>query len=185
MTLQRSAHMTLDAPANKVDLEGWLFGLTDAEYQACARGHHAAGVFNDEHGRGMVNVESIGGNLIVQHYRALMAERSKVEMYSAKSRVYLLHLVPVPASVRWVLTVTPTTTSSSEFTCTVDVDLHPVLRVMGSLMALGTFLKRHVDEETAGFAADISRKLRRQATRDVGVEKETSREFEFASHAGR
>jgi hypothetical protein len=27
-------------------------------------------------------------------------------------------------------------------------------------MALGTFLKRHVDEETGGFAADITRKCR-------------------------
>ena len=40
-----------------------------------------------------------------------------------------------------------------------------LLRVMGSLMALGMFLKRHVDEETAGFVADISRKHRRSATR--------------------
>ena len=72
----------------------------------------------------------------------------------------MLHLVPVVASVRWMLTVTSRTASSSEFTCTVNVDLHPALRVMGSLMALGIFLKRHVDEETAGFVADISRKHR-------------------------
>jgi hypothetical protein len=71
--------MTLDVPCAEIDLESWLFGLSDAEYQACARGHQAAGVFNDEHGRGMVNVESIGGNLIVQHYRAVRAERSDTE----------------------------------------------------------------------------------------------------------
>ena len=157
-TVHRAARMTLDVPTTEVDLENWLFGLSDEEYQACARGHHAAGVFNDEHGRGMVNVESIGGNLIVQHYRAVRAERTNVEMYSAASRVYLLHLVPVAASVRWTLTATPKTASSSEFTCTVDVDLHPVLRVLSRLMALGTFLKRHVDEETRGFVADVSRK---------------------------
>ena len=152
--------MTLDVPSNEVDLENWLFRLSDAEYQACARGHHAAGTFHDEQGRGMVNVESIGGNLIIQHYRAIRTERSDIEMYSASSRVYLLHLVPVPASVRWLITVRPETASSSEFTCTVQVHLHPVLRVMGSFMALGMFLKRHVEEETAGFIADISRKHR-------------------------
>jgi hypothetical protein len=160
MALQRTGHVILDIASAEIDLESWLFALSHEEYQACARGHRAAGVFHDERGRGMVNVESIGGNLIIQHYRALRAERSQVEMYSAASTVYLLHLAPVTASVRWVLTMTPNTPSSSELTCTVQVDLHPVLRAMGSLMALGTFLKRHVDEETGGFAADISRKHR-------------------------
>jgi hypothetical protein len=158
MTLRRTAHATLDVPSAEVDLENWLFALSDEEYQACARGHRAAGVFTDEHGRGMVNVESIGGNLIIQHYRAVRTDPSDVEMYSASSRVYLLHLVPVGASVRWLLTVTPTSASTSEFTCTVEVLLHPLLRVMSRLMALGTFLKRHVDEEATGFAADITRK---------------------------
>lgn len=156
MTLQRTARATLDMPSDDLDLESWLFGLSDAEYQACARGHRAAGVFSDEHGRGSINVESIGGNLIIQHYRTVHKEPSFVEMYSAASRVYLLHLAPVTASVRWTLTVTPTTASSSEFTCTVDVTLRPVLSMLGRLMASGTFLRRHVEEETGGFAADIS-----------------------------
>lgn len=107
----------------------------------------------------MVNVESIGGNLLVQHYRLVRGSRNDVEMYSRASRVYLLHLVPVTASVRWWLKVTPKTDSSSEFTCTVQVDLHPVLRVLGSLMAAGPFLGRHVAEETPGFVADLTRKL--------------------------
>ena len=103
MNLQRVARATLEVPAAEVDLESWLFGLSDEEYQACARGHHGAGVFDDERGRGMVNVESIGGNLIVQHYRPVRAERARTEMYSAASKVFLLHLVPVVASVRWTL----------------------------------------------------------------------------------
>ena len=158
MILQRVARATLGVPAADVDLESWLFGLSDAEYQACARGHHGAGVFNDDQGRGMVNVESIGGNLIVQHYRPVRAERSRTEMYSAASKVFLLHLVPVVASVRWTLDLAPTTASSSELTCTVHVDLHPVLGVMARLMAGGMFLGRHVNEETNGFVADINRK---------------------------
>ena len=137
MTLGWTAHATLDVPAGEVDLETWLFGLSDEEYQACARGHRAAGVFTDELGRGTVNVESIGGNLIIQHYRAVRAEPSAVEMYSTASTVYLLHTVPVTASVRWLLTVTPRTASTSE-----------------------SFLERHVNEETGGFASDITRKCR-------------------------
>jgi hypothetical protein len=37
----------------------------------------------------MINVESIGGNLIVQHYRPVRADRDYVEMYSPASRVYV------------------------------------------------------------------------------------------------
>src|SRR5262245_22921017 len=160
MTLRRTSRASLDVPGEEINLEAWLFGLSDEEYQACARGHKAAGVFDDELGRGMVNVESIGGNLIIQHYRAIRLNPSDVEMYSATSKVYLLHLVPVPASVRWLLAVTPTTASTCEFVCTVEVQLHPVLRAMGRLMALGTFLRRHVEEETRGFAENITRKGR-------------------------
>ena len=67
MPVTRSVQVTLNAPADEIDLEAWIFGLSDADYQACARGHHGAGVFTDEQGRGMINVESVGGNLIVQH----------------------------------------------------------------------------------------------------------------------
>lgn len=158
MTVRRTARATLDVPSDEVDLAGWLFGLSDKEYQACARGHRAAGSFTDEQGRGTINVESIGGNLIIQHYRPVHTEPARVEMYSAASRVYLLHLVPVRASVRWTLTLTPTSASSSELTCSVEVVLAPVLAMLGRLMASGVFLKRHVHGETPAFAADISRK---------------------------
>jgi hypothetical protein len=158
VTLRRTANTELDVPCADIDLESWLFGLSDEEYQACARGHRAAGVFTDDHGRGSVNVESIGGNLLIQHYRLVRGERSHVEMFSAASRVYLLHVVPVVGTVRWTLTVTPKTASTSAFTCTVEVALHPVLKALSNLMAAGTFLRQHVDEETRGFAADIARK---------------------------
>jgi hypothetical protein len=49
----------------------------------------------DEQGRGMVSVESIGGNLIIQHYRCVRADRSSVEMYSPASRLYFFHLIPL------------------------------------------------------------------------------------------
>jgi hypothetical protein len=170
MTLRRTAHATLDVSIEEIDLDSWLFGLSDEEYQACARGHRAAGIFTDEHGRGTVNVESIGGNLLIQHYRCVRSGLSEIEMYSAASNVYLLHLIPVRGSVRWMLTVTQTTESSSLLNCTVEVGLHPVLRTLGRLMAVGTFLGRHVDEETPNFAADITRKHRARAT-DRGDER--------------
>jgi hypothetical protein len=140
-------------------------------------------VYTDELGRGSINVESIGGNLIIQHYRAVRTDPSDVEKYSAASTVYLLHLIPVAASVRWLLTVTSTTASASEFTCTVEVQLHPRLRAMGRLMALGTVLKRHVDEETGGFAADITRKCRALQVAWRNTDGHRSHNLEGRSHA--
>ena len=161
MAISHTAHATLNAPSGEIDIEAWLFGLSDGDYQACARGHRGAGVFADEQGRGMVNVESIGGNLIVQHYRSVHADRGSVEMYSPASRVYLFHLVPVAAGVRWTLGVTPKGATSSDLACTVEVHLRPVLGVLARVSFLGHFLASHVDEEAHGFAADITRKIRR------------------------
>ena len=160
MSISHTAHVTLSEPSDQIDLEAWLFGLSDSDYQACAKGHQAAGVFIDEQGRGMINVESIGGNLIVQHYRLVHGERALVEMHSPASRVYLFHLIPVAAGVRWTLEATPETATASDFACTVQVDLPPVLAFLGRLSLLGYFLGRHVDEEARGFAADITRKSR-------------------------
>ncbi len=158
MGIARTARAALDVPSDAVDVEAWLFALSDADYQACAAGHRGAGVSSDALGWGMVNVESIGGNLIVQHYRCVQADRGSVEMYSPASRVYLLHLVPVTAAVRWTVAVTPRSATASELTCVVEVDLPAGLGLLAGLSLLGRFLGRHVAEEARGFADDIGRK---------------------------
>ena len=65
----------IDAPIDQVDLEKWLFTLSDSEYQAAAHGHRAAGTFTEDGVRGTINVESIGGTLMVQHYHEVSAGR--------------------------------------------------------------------------------------------------------------
>ena len=45
MPISHIAHTTLNAPSDEIDLEAWLLGLSDADYQACAKGHRGAGVF--------------------------------------------------------------------------------------------------------------------------------------------
>ena len=84
-------------------------------------------------------------------------------MYSRASRVYLFHLVPVAAAVRWTLEVTPRSPTAADLACTVQVDLPPVLALLARLSLLGHFLGRHVDEEARGFAADIARKVQHPA----------------------
>ncbi|WP_459799899.1 hypothetical protein [Herbidospora sp. RD11066] len=163
MAIKHTAYATPDVPVADIDLENWLFTLSDEEYQACARGHHGAGTFVDDLGRGMVNTESVGGHLIVQHYRPVRAEKSFVEMYSAASRIYLFHLVPVSGAVRWTLTITPDSATTSRFSCSVEVILPPVPAVLARLILLGVFIRRHCEEETALFSADMVRKVRAAA----------------------
>lgn len=158
MPISHTANVTVNEPSDQIDLGAWIFGLSDEDYQACARGHHGAGTYADEQGRGMVNVESVGGHLIVQHYRAVHADRPSVELYSAASRVYLFHLVPVAAAVRWKLGVTHKSPTTSDFTCTVEVNLPAILQGVARLSFLGHFLRQHVNEEATGFAVDITRK---------------------------
>jgi hypothetical protein len=157
--MKHTGHTTLAAPIEQIDLNEWLFTLSDADYQACARGHRAAGVFVQDGVRGMVNVEAMGGHLIVQHYQEVTATPSYVEMVSERSRVYLFHLIPATIQVRWTMSATARTADSSDFRCTVELTLNPVLRVLGGLSALSVAIRAHTREETQRFADDIIRKI--------------------------
>jgi hypothetical protein len=150
----------LNAPIERINLADWIFNLCDSEYQATVRGHRAAGTFSDRGTRGTINVESMGGHLIIQHYREVRTEPSYVQLRSDNSRAYLFHLVPVAVQVRWTMQATARTADSSDFTCTVEVTLPPVVHVLSKMTALGYFIRKHTLEETVGFANDISRKLR-------------------------
>ncbi|MBE8518433.1 hypothetical protein ILP97_13115 [Amycolatopsis sp. H6(2020)] len=158
--MKHTGHTTLAAPIERIDLANWLFTLSDTDYQACSRGHRAAGVFVQDGVRGMVNVEAMGGHLIVQHYRELTATANHVEMLSERSRVYLFHLVPATIQVRWTMSGTARTADTTDFRCTVELTLPPLLRVLGRLSALGFAIRAHTREETRLFADDILRKVR-------------------------
>ncbi|MET0134295.1 MAG: hypothetical protein ABW215_11955 [Kibdelosporangium sp.] len=157
--MKHTGMVTLNVPADRVDLEDWLFTLSDAEYQACARGHRAAGTFVQGGLRGSVNVEAIGGHLIVQHYQEVSAKPSRVEMLSKRSRVYLFHLVPATIQVRWTMAVEARTENTSEFRCTVELTMAPLLRFLGAMSLLGFAIRAHTVEETKLFGDDIVRKI--------------------------
>ncbi len=157
--MKHTGHTTLNAPIDRIDLDNWLFTLSDAEYQATARGHRAAGTFVQDGVRGMVNVEAMGGHLIIQHYREVSATPAHVEMVSERSRVYLFHLVPATVQVRWTMSAIARTAETSDFQCTVELTLPPLLRALGALSALGLAIRAHTREETQRFADDIIRKI--------------------------
>lgn len=149
----------INHPANRIDLMAWLSTLSDRDYQACSRSHRAAGTFRESGTLGMVNVESIGGHLLVQHYLAAKSTPSHVVMHSKCSRVYIMHLVPATIEVIWTLQVEPKNDRSSVLHCTVEARMSALLAFVATLAILPLFLRRHVQEEAPLFARDIARKV--------------------------
>jgi hypothetical protein len=85
MTLVQSEETAIvRAPIDAIDIAQWLFHLPDAEYQRCAPTDHiAAGYTTTDDGRPMsINVEQIGGSLLVQHYVAEVHEPHHCRMVS-------------------------------------------------------------------------------------------------------
>ena len=74
----------INAPLEKVDLGRWLAGLTDAEYQACAVPDHKACGWSRNAAGDLVsiNVEEVGGVLLIQHYVAEILEPHHCRMVS-------------------------------------------------------------------------------------------------------
>ncbi len=66
---ESSFSVTINAPIAKVDIPSWCFSLPESEYLACSPAHCTAAATTAPDGRRMsINVEILGGTLIVQHY---------------------------------------------------------------------------------------------------------------------
>ena len=66
----------INAPIETIDIPAWCFNLSETEYQGCSPAHVAAGFTTAPDGRRMsINVEIIGGSLMVQHYVETLGEK--------------------------------------------------------------------------------------------------------------
>jgi len=108
--------VVINVPLESVDLGTWLTRLTDAEYQACAvPDHRAAGWSRNAAGDLVsINVEEVGGALLIQHYVAEILEPHHCRMVS-------LSEVQTPdgwqyQQVIWDLSVTELDSDHSTFT---------------------------------------------------------------------
>lgn len=74
---------TINAPIDKVDIPAWCFSLPEKEYQGCSPAHIAAGFTTAPDGRRMsINVEVIGGSLMVQHYVETLGRKDHLVLES-------------------------------------------------------------------------------------------------------
>lgn len=106
---------TINAPIDKVDIPAWCFSLPEKEYQGCSPAHIAAGFTTAPDGRRMsINVEVIGGSLMVQHYVETLGRKdhlvleSESDIFTPTGRTTL--------HIRWELSVRPIDERSCEFT---------------------------------------------------------------------
>jgi hypothetical protein len=78
-----------NAPLDKVDVPKWCFSLAEADYQGCSPAHIAAGLTSSPEGKRMsINVEVIGGSLMVQHYVGTLGKRDHLILDSMSGRVH-------------------------------------------------------------------------------------------------
>lgn len=106
----------------------------------------------------MVNVESIAGALIIQHYRTELLEANHVRLFSESSRAYLMHLLPFRLQVGWEMQVSSVSPAESRLRCTIDVRNPRWVRFVGLFNATNYWTRQHLIEGTKGFAHDLTRK---------------------------
>lgn len=145
-------------PLSAIHLDEWLFNLSEKDYKACARGHRAVGTNGGPQFDGVVNVESIAGALIIQHYRTELLEANHVRLFSERSRAYLVHLVPFHLQVGWEMQVSSVSAEESRLRCAIDVRNPLWVRCVDLFNATNYWIHQHLIEETKGFAHDLTRK---------------------------
>ena len=145
-------------PLSAIRLDEWLFNLSEQDYKACAPGHRAVGTNGGSRFVGMVNVESMAGALIIQHYRTEVLEARHVRLFSERSRAYLMHIIPFHLQVTWEMRVTSISPEESLLQCAIEVKNLAWVRLVGLFNATNYWIRKHLIEETHGFANDLTRK---------------------------
>ncbi len=105
----------INAPIERIDIPRWCFTLPEKEYQSCSPAHIAAGFTTAPDGTRMsINVETIGGSLMVQHYVETLGEKdhlildSDSDVFSPTGRITI--------HVTWELSVKAIDAGRCEFT---------------------------------------------------------------------
>src|SRR5215470_18885539 len=73
----------INTQIDKVDIPAWCFSLPEKEYQGCSPAHVSAGSTMTPDGKRMsVNVEIIGGSLMVQHFVETLGDKDHLVLDS-------------------------------------------------------------------------------------------------------
>ncbi|TCR70997.1 hypothetical protein [Rhizobium sp. BK376] len=155
----------INAPIEKIDIPKWCFGITEEEYLSCSPAHIAAGSTKTPYGKRVaINVETIGGSLMVQHFIETLAKKdhlildSDSDIFTPNGRT-MVH-------VRWELTAKKIAEDRCELTTHVQSFATDEMRALLERQGIPFDLLRtqnhpiaqaHNDAETPLFAASIGR----------------------------
>ena len=124
--VESSFSAIINAPIETVDIPAWCFNLTESEYQSCSPAHCSAGATTAPDGRRMsINVEILGGSLMVQHYVEDIAKPDHLRLVS-NSDVFT-PTGRIKIGVIWDLSVKKIDDKTCEFTNTVHSSATPEL----------------------------------------------------------
>ncbi|MEJ0050123.1 MAG: hypothetical protein WDN02_02715 [Methylovirgula sp.] len=166
---ESTAKFHINAPTAAIDITDWLYNVPESEYAACtpiSKAHVSAGFTTSPDGKPMsINVEDIGGALIVEHYNPVISEKLHCRVESVST--LLIGRIYTTARVTWELIATPKSGTHHEFTNNVWV--HTTEKYDQYLEALRIpyeearhrfqlAIEAHNAEETPYFAAGIEKK---------------------------
>jgi hypothetical protein len=168
--VESSFSATIHAPIEKIDIPSWCFTLPESEYQACSPAHCSAAATSGPDGRRMsINVEIIGGSLMVQHYTEEISKRDHLRLVSNSDLFTPTGRTKI--DVVWELSVRKVDDKTCEFTNRVHSSATPeMLDLLGKqgipLEVFRTtrkpFSEAHNRQETPLFAKSIERHALRQ-----------------------
>lgn len=116
--ISSSVSATINAPIEKIDITSWCLTLPEAEYQSCSPAHCTAGATMSPDGRRMsINVEIIGGNVMVQHYVEEIGRPDHLKLVSDSD--LFLPIGRARMHVIWELKVNKIDNQTCEFTNTI------------------------------------------------------------------
>ncbi len=151
----------ISLPKEAIDLYQWVTEMTDADYVSFARGHKAMGSCFKDGRFCMVNVETIGNEMIVQNYVLREHQPDRVRFYSEKTTAYVLRWFPAVVGVPWEMALRAKGPDRCDLVCTIGADF-PSRRLATAAYINGLgglFLRRHLNEEGRAFARNIERKF--------------------------
>jgi hypothetical protein len=163
--VESSMSATIHAPIETIDIPSWCFTLPDPEYQACSPAHCSAGATTAPDGRRMsINVEIIGGSLMVQHYVEELGRPDHLRLVSDSDVFTPSGRTKI--AVIWDLQVKKIDARTCEFTNTVRSSATPELRDFLAKQGIPLDVFRtarrpmseaHNQQETPLFAKSIER----------------------------
>ncbi|REJ95965.1 MAG: hypothetical protein DWQ29_01285 [Planctomycetota bacterium] len=151
------SEVVIDTPRDELDLSYWVYQMSDRDYRECARGH-IAGASSPLPGgaRSSINVESVGGHLLVQHYEPEILEPHHIRMISHASEMWIFRLIPSRVKVIWDVSLHENGEGGCTFRDHIRVEHRSRLIGFLSRVALiNRVVQKHDDEETPAFARNL------------------------------